>query len=63
MYIKGLRLNWIRRIIKKDLKITKLLLSSEKKIDITQLLNSGHKKQLKLFFGKKVVNAWRELQL
>jgi hypothetical protein len=36
MYIKGLRLNWIRRIIKKDLKITKLLLSSEK-IDITQL--------------------------
>jgi hypothetical protein len=45
MYIKGLKLSWIRRIIKKDLKITKLLLSSEK-IDITQLLNSEHKKQL-----------------
>jgi hypothetical protein len=42
MYIKGLKLSWIRRIIKKDLKIKKLLLSSEK-IDITQLLNSGHK--------------------
>jgi hypothetical protein len=36
MYIKGLKLSWIRRIIKKDLKITKVLLSSEK-IDITQL--------------------------
>jgi hypothetical protein len=52
MYIKGLKLSWIRRIIKKDLKITKLLLSSEK-IDIIQLLNSGHKKQLNILFGKK----------
>jgi hypothetical protein len=52
MYIKGSRLSWIRRIIIKDLKITKLLLSSEK-IYITQLLNSGHKKQLTILFGKK----------
>jgi hypothetical protein len=52
MYIKGLKLSWIRRIIKKDLKIKKLLLSSEK-IDIIQLLNSGHKKQLNILFGKK----------
>lgn len=62
MYIKGLKLSWIRRIIKKDLKIKKLLLSSEK-IDITQLLNSGHKKQLKNLFWEEVFNAWRELQL
>ena len=51
MYIKGLKLSWIRRIIKKDLKITKLLLSSEK-IDITQLLNSGHKPKKKSFLGR-----------
>jgi hypothetical protein len=49
MYIKGLKLSWIRRIIKKDPKITKLLLSSEK-IDITQLLNSGHKPQKNPFW-------------
>jgi hypothetical protein len=63
MYIKGLKLSWIRRIIKKDFKITKLLLSSEKNIDITQLLNSGHKKQPKNPFWEEVFNAWRELQL
>jgi hypothetical protein len=63
MYIKGLKLSWIRRIIKKDFKITKLLLSSEKNIDITQLLNSGHKKQPKNPFREEVFNAWRELQL
>ena len=62
MYIKGLKLSWIRRIIKKDLKITKVLLSSEK-IDITQLLNSGHKKQLNNPCWEEVFNAWRELQL
>jgi hypothetical protein len=38
------------------------LLSSEK-IDITQLLNSGHKIQLKNPFWEEVFNAWRELQL
>ena len=38
IYIKGLKLSWIRRIIKKDLKIKKILLSFEK-IDNTQLLN------------------------
>jgi hypothetical protein len=63
MYIKGLKLSWIRRIIKKDFKITKLLLSSEKNIDITQLLNSGHKKQLKILFWEEVFNASRLLQL
>ena len=58
MYIKGSRLRWIRRIIIKDLKITKLLLSSEK-IYITQLLNSGHKKTINNPFWEEVFNAWR----
>ena len=62
MYIKGLKLSWIRRIIKKNLKITKLLLSSEK-IDITQLLNSGHTKTTKHPFWEEVFNASRLLQL
>ena len=62
MYIKGLKLSWIRRIIKQDLKITKLLLSSEK-IDIIQLLNSGHKTTTKYPFWEEVFNAWRLLQL
>ena len=62
MYIKGLKLSWIRRIIKKNLKITKLLLSSEK-IDITQLLNSGHTKTTKNPFWEEVFNASRLLQL
>jgi hypothetical protein len=62
MYIKGLKLSWIRRIIKKNLKITKLLLSSEK-IDITQLLNSEHKKTTKNPFWEEVFNASRLLQL
>ena len=52
MYIKGLKLSWIRRNIKKNLKITQLLLSYEN-IDITQLLNSGHKKPKIMLFGKK----------
>ena len=38
------------------------MLSSEK-IDITQLLNSEHKKQLKNPFWEEIFNAWRELQL
>ena len=38
------------------------MLSSEK-IDITQLLNSGHKIQLKNPFWEEVFNAWRQLQL
>ena len=56
-YIKALTLTWVRRIIKSN---TKLLLFSEN-MDITQLLNSGPVKQLKILLGKNFLMHEKKL--
>ena len=59
-YIKGLKLTWIRRLIKDSSKLNKLLLYSEK-LNIEDLY-LGPSKQLKNHFWQEVFSAWNELK-
>ena len=62
LYIKGLKLTWLRRIYKNNFKITKILESSEN-LNLQNLAYSGPSKQLKNPFWREVFDAWSDLIL
>ena len=61
MYIKGLKLTWIRRILKYDSKVVKLLEFSEK-VKLAKLAYLGPNLKIKNPFWQEVFSAWNELQ-
>ena len=60
-YIKGLKLTWIRRLLKNNPKLNKLLESTEK-ISIENLVYLGPTKRCKNPFWEEVFKAWTDLQ-
>ena len=60
-YIKGLKLSWIRRIIKENSNYSKLLFLAEN-ISLCDLIYTGPNKIVKNPFWQEVFNAWTELQ-
>ena len=61
-YIKGLKLTWIRRLIRNNSKIGKLLSFSEN-IKLQQLFYLGPAKHIRNAFWQEVCSAWTELNL
>ena len=59
-YIKGLKLTWVRRLLKNNTKLKKLIESTEN-IDIEKLVFLGPPNKCKNPFWKEIFEAWTEM--